>query len=544
MELRGLLCAFGAAVAFGVQYAPVKRYEIFDGTTFQWFMCSGILMVGFCVALITGDLERGCPQLVVFGGTLWALSNYFVLPLVKLLGIGLGFSLYHFVNLVVGYLVGRLGLFGVPVLQGDLHICDLGCGLILTSFIVMVFVETDGGDSRTRQLDTRPSLKRSATEPAHLTEAGLTDQPPLWGNPAAEYRAIYRHWRLAGMGLSPSAAPGMRALLSSPDIFMGARETYAAEYRSVAGFAVQETPDFVDAQQQQQQQDLALDSPYLPPVTAVAAAEAAARVRVAAEQRGDPRGGLPSAAHAGLADLSLPEAVVSPFMVPGRAGAGPAATGSSSGSPGPTAERCTCSRAGSPPPQLRQDPADGHGSGLRMRSPDIPQHLQHSPPGPSAGMRFGAKLTGILLAIAGGGFCGVQSVPATLYNQANPGAPPTSVVFPQCLGIWAASSVIYLVYAIVAKVGGWRVPHSAIRPAYTSGAIWACGFLLMIAGIRDLGYSVGYTLDAAGPIMVSSLLSLLVFHEITGRTQILLYFAGFSLQLAGVSLIAAYGRAQ
>lgn len=262
-----------------------------------------------------------------------------------------------------------------------------------------------------------------------------------------------------------------------------------------------------------------------------------------------------------MADLSLPDALISPLPVPGRSRAGPAANGSSSGGsagspaalqprgsspsppqPGPLGERCSCA---SPPvpPQFHVDPAaDEHGSGLRMRSPDLPS-WRHGPPGPSAGLRFGAKLTGILLAIAGGGFCGVQSVPATLYNQAHPDAPPTAVVFPQCMGIWAASSAIYLVYAIVAKVGGWRVPHSAIRPAYTSGAIWAFGFLLMIAGIRDLGYSVGYTLDAAGPIMVSSLLSLLVFREITGRTQIMLYFAGFFLQLAGVCLIAAYGRA-
>eukprot|EP00435_Cladocopium_sp_Y103_P072094 s288_g39.t1 len=40
----GLLCALGAAVAFGLQYVPVKKYEIFDGVTFQWFMCGGILM--------------------------------------------------------------------------------------------------------------------------------------------------------------------------------------------------------------------------------------------------------------------------------------------------------------------------------------------------------------------------------------------------------------------------------------------------------------------------------------------------------------------
>lgn len=27
------------------RYVPVKKYEIFDGVTFQWFMCGGIMMV-------------------------------------------------------------------------------------------------------------------------------------------------------------------------------------------------------------------------------------------------------------------------------------------------------------------------------------------------------------------------------------------------------------------------------------------------------------------------------------------------------------------
>lgn len=60
---------------------------------------------------------RGISLLCMCGGALWALSNYIVIPLVKLLGIGLGFSLYHFVNLVVGYTVGRFGLFGLPRLK-------------------------------------------------------------------------------------------------------------------------------------------------------------------------------------------------------------------------------------------------------------------------------------------------------------------------------------------------------------------------------------------------------------------------------------------
>ena len=33
----------------------VKKYEIYDGITFQWFMCAGILMVGFVSSVIFGD---------------------------------------------------------------------------------------------------------------------------------------------------------------------------------------------------------------------------------------------------------------------------------------------------------------------------------------------------------------------------------------------------------------------------------------------------------------------------------------------------------
>ncbi|CAJ1449489.1 unnamed protein product [Effrenium voratum] len=122
----GLVYALAAAIAFGIQYVPVKKYEIFEGTAFQWFMGNGILMMGFLIAVSSGQLERGLSPLVMLGGVLWAMSNYLVLPLVKLLGIGLGFSLYHFVNLMVGYCIGRFGLFGVKKLSGELWICAFG----------------------------------------------------------------------------------------------------------------------------------------------------------------------------------------------------------------------------------------------------------------------------------------------------------------------------------------------------------------------------------------------------------------------------------
>lgn len=43
--------------------AEVKKYEIYDGITFQWFMCAGILMVGFLSSIIFGDFGmKDCDQ--------------------------------------------------------------------------------------------------------------------------------------------------------------------------------------------------------------------------------------------------------------------------------------------------------------------------------------------------------------------------------------------------------------------------------------------------------------------------------------------------
>ena len=49
-------------------------------------------------------------------------------------------------NLVVGYAIGRLGLFGMEPLRGSVAVCDLGCALVLLSFGLMVFVEGDQAD--------------------------------------------------------------------------------------------------------------------------------------------------------------------------------------------------------------------------------------------------------------------------------------------------------------------------------------------------------------------------------------------------------------
>eukprot|EP00913_Durusdinium_trenchii_P030798 g28844.t1 len=333
----GLIYAFVAAIAFGIQYVPVKKYEIFEGTAFQWFMCNGILMCGFIIAAASGELQRGLSPLVMLGGVFWASSNYLVLPLVKLLGIGLGFSLYHFVNLMTGYCIGRFGLFGVKVLTGKLLYCDIGCFLILISFFAMVFVEAGHENGEVSDSDI---VKATGTM-AKAEELGTLDR------------------------LGPGAQ----------------------------------------------------------------------------------------------------------------------------------------------------------------------------------------KVLGVVLAILAGVLCGVNGVPATLWeawasmdgpaSPQHPEADAFSVALPQCLGIWVCSSGILIVYSSLAVV---KLKKSVIGPAYGSGCIWGIGFACMMKGIANLGYSVGYTLDAVGPILVSSLLSVFVFKEITNRKPLMIYFGAFTLQLVGVLLIGTYGE--
>eukprot|EP00927_Polykrikos_kofoidii_P060624 TRINITY_DN55565_c0_g1_i1.p1 TRINITY_DN55565_c0_g1~~TRINITY_DN55565_c0_g1_i1.p1 ORF type:complete len:465 (-),score=40.65 TRINITY_DN55565_c0_g1_i1:204-1526(-) len=433
----GFAAALGAAIAFGVQYVPVKNYAIYDGTTFQWFMCSGILFVGLASAMITGDIERGCSPMVMFGGGLWALSNFAVLPLVKLLGIGLGFSLYHFVNMVIGYCTGRFGIFGVPpvedVFPNSLFIADFGCFLVCCSFVCILFVETAAAPAP-------PSL-----EPAIVS--GIDEV----------FREAYHQWRRGKARGSRDVH--VSALLDESNL----------EGSSLIGSSI----------------------------------FAAGGFSMHSQFKG--------------------------FGIHGEEATLGTVTPNISNGPSPNTD--------SPASASRHLTRSSSAPILPVCTADVVDDV------PNGQARQRSKIVlGVLLAVVGGGLAAVQSVPAALYNVKHPSDPPTAVFLPQCLGIWGVSCAIYLVYSTIAKLQRWPVPHSVIRPAFFSGMIWAIGFILMITGIRDLGYSIGYTLDAVGPIAVSSVLSICWFKEIKGRRPLMIYFGAEMLQVVGVVLIVAFGK--
>jgi len=179
----GLVGALVAAFMFAVQYTPVKSYEVHDGITFQWFLSSGSLFASILITGATGDMSMSCAGegwLPFVGGMMFGLSNYLCIPLIQLLGMGIGFSMYHFVNIVTGYFLGRIGFLGIPASGGIVG--DIGCGIIGISFIILANVE--GEHESARDAD----LSEASATPA-LGSALVPDLDQT-------YREQYRQWRL------------------------------------------------------------------------------------------------------------------------------------------------------------------------------------------------------------------------------------------------------------------------------------------------------------------------------------------------------------
>ncbi|EER06248.1 conserved hypothetical protein [Perkinsus marinus ATCC 50983] len=172
----GITCTLLAAFFYGIQYVPCKQYTTFDGAVFQWFMCSGIIWGGILLQLILMlALDWPGPQVILYGvlsGMLWGSANFLVIPLVRICGLALGFSLYHIINLSWGYCLSRFGLFGMDQDVGRIPLLrDIGVFVLLVSFIMLFWVEPEEAKTTTTPLKTkeRPSqsVRHKNSAPIH-----------------------------------------------------------------------------------------------------------------------------------------------------------------------------------------------------------------------------------------------------------------------------------------------------------------------------------------------------------------------------------------
>lgn len=150
------------------------------------------------------------------------------------------------------------------------------------------------------------------------------------------------------------------------------------------------------------------------------------------------------------------------------------------------------------------------------------------------------SIVGITLAIFSGVLYGVNILPMSIWSQKQKadGHPPGALdfVFSHFTGIYLFSTAIFLGYNIVKRPP--QVFPQSILPSYISGAMWGiaqCG-LMMATGI--LGYTKGFPIGSAGPLVVSSLWSVLYFREIRGTKNILLLLLSFAFIGTGITLLA------
>lgn len=226
--LLGGAAALVGVLMFGTNYVPVRRCETHDGLMFGWAMGNGALGVGLLARVAFGGEVL---SLGLLGGAIWSVSNALVLPVVKMLGLGVGFALYHGVNLVVGYLVGRLGLFGAPVDSPHIPVlCDCSVLILLLSLVVMVRVEPDMSHGR---------AKGGAADAARAREqSGVTART----EPAAASGALQRAAELSSPLLAPvsstSHVPSVARSESAPSAIGHVSASRSAQFDGFSTSAI------------------------------------------------------------------------------------------------------------------------------------------------------------------------------------------------------------------------------------------------------------------------------------------------------------------
>jgi len=178
--LLGFVGALLASVFFGSNYVPTKKYPQGDGMCFIWVFSSGVLTVGFISMFISGKFIFVYTGLI--GGSLWAAGNLCVIPIVKLIGLGLGLLLWGSTSLVTGFMTGKFGLFGIDKQVATSEAMNwIGFVCVLSAMAIFFFIKPTLEESE----ELKPLVEKQIQEapdtsllgripPASKTIVGIT----------------------------------------------------------------------------------------------------------------------------------------------------------------------------------------------------------------------------------------------------------------------------------------------------------------------------------------------------------------------------------
>eukprot|EP01133_Synstelium_polycarpum_P011473 gene11473-13375_t len=148
-------------------------------------------------------------------------------------------------------------------------------------------------------------------------------------------------------------------------------------------------------------------------------------------------------------------------------------------------------------------------------------------------------LFGIALAVFSGILYGVNMVPMTLWtqDQKNAGHDPSPLAFIFChfSGIFLFNTVVFMLYALIKRPP--QLFPQTVFPSFISGLLWGIANVGLMVATQKLGYTVGFPMGSSGPMIVSSLWSVLLFKEIRGVRNIIILLVSFAFLGAGIVML-------
>lgn len=113
----GFAAAGVAAIGFGSNFVPAKKYDMGDGMMFQMMMALGVWITGLIYAIIqslNNDDTVYFHPIALLGGVIWVAGNICTIPIIKTIGMALGLAIWSSTSIVIGWITGKFGILGTP----------------------------------------------------------------------------------------------------------------------------------------------------------------------------------------------------------------------------------------------------------------------------------------------------------------------------------------------------------------------------------------------------------------------------------------------
>lgn len=195
----GYLGILVASLFFGSNFVPVKKYPTGDGLSYVWVFSSGVLTVAFCTVFITGEVIF--IPIGLFSGTLWAMGNFCIVPIIQLIGLGLGSLAWSGMSITVAFFCGKFGFFGL-VKDTVKHNPENWGGIfcILVALVVFFFIKPDLQEKETGYIPIGNEKDEEGTE---IPEKKLIDFIPKKSQPLAGFILALGSGVLFGVNIVP-----------------------------------------------------------------------------------------------------------------------------------------------------------------------------------------------------------------------------------------------------------------------------------------------------------------------------------------------------